>query len=94
MTIYHADTVSAFRRTVIEGEFADRVRLISVFRDYEIEAVMHFAAFALVNESVNHPAIYYQNNVTPPRWNCWKPCVRRACGALSLLEYHGHLRPA
>ncbi len=41
-----------------------RARLVSVFRDYEIDAVVHFAAFALVNESVNHPAIYYQNNVT------------------------------
>ncbi len=40
------------------------MRLINVFRDYEIDAVVHFAAFALVNESVNHPAIYYQNNVT------------------------------
>lgn len=49
---------------LIEGELADRPRLVNVFRDYEIDAVMHFAAFALVNESVNHPAIYYQNNVT------------------------------
>lgn len=49
---------------LIEGELSDRMRLISVFRDYEIDAVVHFAAFALVNESVNHPAIYYQNNVT------------------------------
>jgi UDP-glucose 4-epimerase len=32
-------------------------------RDKEIEAVMHFAAYALVGESVQHPAMYYQNNV-------------------------------
>jgi UDP-glucose 4-epimerase len=49
---------------LIIGELADRTKLIQVFRDYEIEAVVHFAAFALVNESVQHPAIYYQNNVT------------------------------
>lgn len=49
---------------LIEGQLSDRGRLIDVFRDYEIDAVMHFAAFALVNESVQHPAIYYQNNVS------------------------------
>ncbi|MGN6545697.1 MAG: UDP-glucose 4-epimerase GalE [Aureliella sp.] len=49
---------------LIEGELNDRAHLIDLFRDYEIDAVIHFAAFALVNESVNHPAIYYQNNVT------------------------------
>lgn len=48
---------------LIEGEVADRPRLVSVLRDHEIDAVMHFAAFALVNESVNDPAIYYRNNV-------------------------------
>ncbi|MGN6136312.1 MAG: UDP-glucose 4-epimerase GalE [Aureliella sp.] len=48
---------------LIEGELADRAHLIDIFRDYEIDAVVHFAAFALVNESVQHPAIYYQNNV-------------------------------
>ncbi len=48
---------------LIEGELNNRAHLIDIFRDYEIDAVVHFAAFALVNESVNHPAIYYQNNV-------------------------------
>jgi len=49
---------------LIEGELADRPRLIQVFRDKSIEAVMHFAAFALVGESVQDPALYYQNNVS------------------------------
>ncbi|MFO1062964.1 MAG: UDP-glucose 4-epimerase GalE [Pirellulales bacterium] len=49
---------------LIIGELSDRNKLVAVFRDYEIEAVVHFAAFALVNESVQHPAIYYQNNVS------------------------------
>ena len=35
-----------------------------VMQEKEIEAVMHFAAYALVGESVQHPAMYYQNNVT------------------------------
>ncbi len=48
---------------LIEGNLSDRGRLIQVLQDKEIEAVMHFAAFALVGESVQHPAMYYQNNV-------------------------------
>ncbi len=48
----------------IEGELADRDHLVDVFTQRQIEAVMHFAAFALVGESVAQPAIYYQNNVS------------------------------
>lgn len=49
---------------LIEGEAADRRRLVEVLREHQIDAVMHFAAFALVNESVLDPALYYRNNVT------------------------------
>lgn len=48
---------------LIEGSLHDRGLLQQIMLDKEIEAVMHFAAFALVGESVQHPAIYYQNNV-------------------------------
>ena len=48
---------------LIEGELSDRQQLITVMRDKQIDAVMHFAAFALVNESVNDPSLYYRNNV-------------------------------
>jgi UDP-glucose 4-epimerase len=51
---------------LIEGELADRQRLVEVLREKKIDAVMHFAAFALVNESVNDPALYYRNNVLAP----------------------------
>lgn len=34
-----------------------------VFSKYKIDAVIHFAAFALVGESVENPAKYYRNNV-------------------------------
>lgn len=48
---------------LIEGELTDGPLLQQVLAEYQIEAVMHFAAFALVNESVHDPSIYYQNNV-------------------------------
>lgn len=37
--------------------------LVSTLRSYEIDSVVHFAAFAYVHESVNKPQLYYQNNV-------------------------------
>jgi UDP-glucose 4-epimerase len=48
---------------LIEGELTDRTRLADTLAAKKIDAVMHFAAFALVNESVNDPALYYRNNV-------------------------------
>ncbi len=48
---------------LIEGEVADRARMVETLTQKKIDAVMHFAAFALVNESVNDPALYYRNNV-------------------------------
>ena len=47
----------------VEGDLSEPARIAGVLRDREIEAVMHFAAFALVPESVSDPAIYYRNNV-------------------------------
>jgi UDP-glucose-4-epimerase GalE len=45
------------------GDLADRARLDEVFARHRPEAVMHFAAFAYVGESVQDPALYYRNNV-------------------------------
>lgn len=45
------------------GDLADKERLRLCFKKFQIEAVMHFSAFALVGESVIDPARYYQNNV-------------------------------
>ncbi|NLX55989.1 MAG: UDP-glucose 4-epimerase GalE [Planctomycetaceae bacterium] len=48
---------------LIEGDLVDRPRLEQALGTHRIEAVMHFAAFALVGESVADPALYYANNV-------------------------------
>jgi len=47
----------------IEGSIGDSRLIRHVFSDYEIEAVMHFAAFCYVGESVVEPGKYYRNNV-------------------------------
>ena len=53
------------------GDLSDRLRLRDVIVRHRPLAVMHFAAFAYVGESVTHPDRYYLNNVQ---------------GSLSLLE--------
>ncbi len=57
----HAGAVP--KNCLIQGNLSDRARLVQVMREKKIDAVMHFAAFALVGESVSEPSMYYQNNV-------------------------------
>jgi hypothetical protein len=46
-----------------EGEIADGARLRTILDRYQAVAVMHFAAFAYVGESVEQPLLYCNNNV-------------------------------
>jgi UDP-glucose-4-epimerase GalE len=46
-----------------EGDIADVARLKDVIKTYQPAALMHFAAFAYVGESVEQPLKYYENNV-------------------------------
>lgn len=45
------------------GDLSDEERLEALFEKYPIEAVIHFAAYAYVGESVEQPSKYYNNNV-------------------------------
>lgn len=47
----------------VEGDLGDGVLLDRLFTEHDISAVMHFAAFSLVGESVQEPLNYYRNNV-------------------------------
>ena len=49
--------------TFVKGDLANPDELEAVFRDHDIEAVFHFAAFTYVGESVEDPEKYYYNNV-------------------------------
>ena len=48
---------------VIQGDLGDSKVLGDLFSAYKIHAVMHFAAFSLVGESVEDPLKYYHNNI-------------------------------
>jgi UDP-glucose-4-epimerase GalE len=56
---------------LVEGDVGDTQRVADAMAAHEIMAVMHFAAFSQVGESVGDPQKYYLNNV---------------CGTLSLLK--------
>jgi UDP-arabinose 4-epimerase len=48
---------------LVEGDILDRAQLHGALRQYQPRAVIHFAAFADVGESVQQPLKYYRNNV-------------------------------
>jgi UDP-glucose 4-epimerase len=48
---------------LIEGDLDDPKLLETLFSRHQIDAVMHFAAFSLVGESVVDPLKYYRNNL-------------------------------
>lgn len=47
----------------VSGDLADKDQLRFCFKNYPIDAVMHYCAFCYVGESVDRPAEYYRNNV-------------------------------
>lgn len=49
------------------GDFGDFNFTLETLQKYRIEAVMHFAAFIEVGESVQQPLQYYENNVSKTR---------------------------
>jgi UDP-glucose-4-epimerase GalE len=48
---------------LVEAELGDQARLLHVMRSEKVAAVMHFAAFAYVGESMRDPSGYFRNNV-------------------------------
>ena len=49
--------------TLVRGDLSDRRLLRETLKEYEPDAVMHFAASIQVEESVREPLKYYRNNV-------------------------------
>lgn len=64
------------------GDIRDRAFLDRIFVNEEIEAVVHFAAFSIVPESMSEPLKYFDNN-TSGMVTLWKPCATLALSTLS-----------
>lgn len=61
----HRDLVEAVLDVeLVVGDTNDRALLDRLFQHHDIAAVMHFAAYIFVGESVTDPAKYYRNNVS------------------------------
>ncbi len=65
----HAPAVANYRTIV--GDLHDGLKLDRVFQEFDVQAVVHFAAYIEAGESVQNPGKYFQNNT---------------CGTLSLLQ--------
>jgi len=48
---------------LVDGDLHDAARLVTALSTHRVAAVMHFAAFAYVGESVADPEAYYANNL-------------------------------
>ena len=48
---------------LVEMDFCDKAAVDALFAQYPIDAVIHFAAFKAVGESVAEPLMYYRNNL-------------------------------
>ncbi len=59
----HRELVEKLEVDLIVGDISDRPLLDHLFTTHKIAAVMHFAAYIAVGESVADPAKYYRNNV-------------------------------
>lgn len=46
-----------------QGDVCDKLLLKEIFKDNKIDAVIHFAGYKAVGESVQKPLIYYRNNI-------------------------------
>ena len=63
----HIETINTLKTVgnlIFEkGDLRNIDDIEKVFEKYDIDGVIHFAAFALVGESVTNPSKYYRNNV-------------------------------
>ncbi len=58
----HRDAVDT-RAEFVHGDLADREKVHDVMVEGKFDAIMHFAAFSLVGESMQNPSKYFRNNV-------------------------------
>ena len=57
------ESITGKKVTLYEGDVCDKELLRKIFTDNKIDAVIHFAGYKAVGESVAKPLMYYRNNI-------------------------------
>ena len=57
------EKITGIRPTFYHGDVTELVHLVPLFENWDIESVIHFAAYKSVSGSINLPIQYYRNNV-------------------------------
>ena len=95
----HMETIESLKKigsvTFEKGDLRNIEDIDKVFAKYKIDGVLHFAAFALVGESVENPAKYYRNNClgtlnlidTLVKYGCNKIVFSSTCATYGNLQY-------
>lgn len=95
----HIETIDALKKIgnlkFVKGDLQNINDIEKLFSMYDIDAVIHFAAFSLVGESVTNPAKYYRNNSfgtlnlleTMVKHNCKKIVFSSTCATYGEPEY-------
>ena len=71
LSVGHIETINTLQKQNLKGKLVDYINgdlkniadVKEIFEKHKIDAVIHFAAYSQVNESVKEPSKYYQNNV-------------------------------
>ncbi|MCE9518866.1 MAG: UDP-glucose 4-epimerase GalE [Verrucomicrobia bacterium] len=62
----HREALPLDRVTFVQGDMGDSALMEKLFVEHQPEAVLHFAAYCYVGESVTEPLKYYRNNIVAP----------------------------
>jgi UDP-glucose 4-epimerase len=57
------ETITGKKPIFEQFDLCDRQKVITLFKKYSIDAIIHFAALKAVGESVQKPLEYYHNNI-------------------------------
>lgn len=80
MTCYDGVTkILGKKLPFVKMDFCDKAAVDELFCNYLIDAVIHFAAFKAVGESVSEPVKYYRNNIDS-FINIIEACRKKGCG--------------
>jgi UDP-glucose-4-epimerase GalE len=91
----HREAVISPNAELVVGDLGDAELLEALFSKYHITAVLHFAAYAAVGESVGDPLKYYANNIAKPvtllqamqRHGCQKFIFSSTCATYGNPQY-------